>query len=127
MLTFISGSLIGKTIKEEIYSCTNNFGEVAVRVFFNPKVYCQDNPTHPATLVKESRYGATVYDGTLTSTESGAVFKFKQTIDENEFILELNLPHEMGKGSLRSIYDRDVSSELDLNCIIKQIHVECEP
>ena len=42
MLTFISGSLMGKTIKEEIYSCTNNFGEVAVRVFFNPKVYCQE-------------------------------------------------------------------------------------
>lgn len=124
-LTILNFNLMAQTIKEEIYSCTDGNGEVVARVFFNPNVYCQEAQKHPATLVKESRYGATVYEGELASDENGAIFKFERLIDNLKFIMELKLPFEMGEGQLRSIYDEDVESETNLNCIMKQIHVEC--
>lgn len=126
MLVLISVNTYGQAIKEEVYSCKGDLGEVVARIFFDPKVYCQESQVHNATLVKESKYGATVFEGVLRSGESGALFQFEQMIDGAKFILELKLPHEMGEGVLHSIYDEDLKSESTLNCIIKQIHVDCD-
>ncbi len=120
-------SCFAKAPSEEIYSCSEA-GKVTTRVFFDPSVYCENNESHEAVLLRESIYGATLFKGTLKRTENdkGEVFVYDEIIDGLVFNIKLTLPYEMGKGIFLSTYDRDVQIRSTLDCVMKQVHVDCD-
>lgn len=113
---------------EEFFICKDGQGKAVARVYVNPAIFCGNEVVNPATLLWDRESSSNLFNGELLrwSDGKGESFTFRKSREGHEFEVSMTLPYGLGKGYLASVIDGEVESKQELNCLTKQLHVDCK-
>lgn len=128
MICFLSCAASAKAPLEQVFTCKSGDSKIIVELFIDPQVYCLEELSHPAVLMRQSEHGSLLYHGKIfrNRNDNTEIFRYRHLIDGLPFKVQMRFPFEIGKGTYTSSYDEVIELNEELACVMRQIHVECE-